>query len=236
PWRAGANHNTIFTTSHDLNVEGQTLPAGAYGLHMIAGQDEWTIIFSKNSTAWGSFSYNPAEDQLRVKVKPAKSEYHEWLTYEFTDRQTDHATVALKWENLQVPVNLKVDHIDDLYVATMKRELQDFDGFNWVNWVAAAEYCLDHKTHPADAMWFADRAVNWEGAGVANFKTLTTFARAQLANGKKDDAAKTIARALGPADADVIETHQFARGLQAQGENQLALTVFEANVKKHPNT
>jgi len=48
PWRVGANENTVFTVSNDVKIEGQTLPAGSYGLHMIPGQDEWTIIFSKN--------------------------------------------------------------------------------------------------------------------------------------------------------------------------------------------
>ena len=35
PWRAGANENTIFKTTHDLTIGGKTLPAGKYGLHMI---------------------------------------------------------------------------------------------------------------------------------------------------------------------------------------------------------
>src|SRR5436305_11313276 len=46
-WRAGANENTVFTTSHDIKIEGQPLAAGSYGLHMIPGESEWTIIFSK---------------------------------------------------------------------------------------------------------------------------------------------------------------------------------------------
>jgi len=29
---------------------------GTYGLHTIPDKDQWTIIFSKNSTSWGSFS------------------------------------------------------------------------------------------------------------------------------------------------------------------------------------
>ena len=55
PWRGGANENTVFTTSHDIKVQGQTLPAGTYGLHFIPGKEEWTVVFSKNSTSWGSF-------------------------------------------------------------------------------------------------------------------------------------------------------------------------------------
>src|SRR3954464_14000461 len=75
PWRAGANENTVFTTSNDVMIEGQKLAAGSYGLHMMPGENEWTIIFSKNSTAWGSYFYDASEDALRVKVKPTKSEY-----------------------------------------------------------------------------------------------------------------------------------------------------------------
>src|SRR5687767_8860061 len=103
PWRAGSNENTVFTVSHDVKVEGQPLKAGRYGLFMIPAKDaDWTLIFSNNSTSWGHYFYNAAEDALRVKVKPSKAEYNEWLTYEFTDRKADRATVALKWEDLQV--------------------------------------------------------------------------------------------------------------------------------------
>ena len=103
PWRAGANENTVFSVSHDVQIEGQPLPAGSYGLFMIPGADEWTVIFSKNHTSWGSYFYKAEEDQLRVKVKPVASEYHQWLTYEFTDRGLDKATATLKWELLAVP-------------------------------------------------------------------------------------------------------------------------------------
>ena len=87
PWRAGANENTTFTVTHDVKVQGQPLAAGTYGLHMIPGQDEWTVIFSKDASSWGSFWYDPKNDALRVKTKAGKSDYHEWLTYEFTERE-----------------------------------------------------------------------------------------------------------------------------------------------------
>jgi hypothetical protein len=73
--------------SDNVNIEGKPLPAGRYGLHMIAGPEEWTLIFSKDSNAWGSFYYDPAADALRVTVKPRKHEYREWLTYEFPTRR-----------------------------------------------------------------------------------------------------------------------------------------------------
>src|SRR6266545_2842719 len=49
--------------------------AGSNALFYITDPNEWTAIFSKNHTSWGSFFYEPSEDVLRVKVKPEKSEY-----------------------------------------------------------------------------------------------------------------------------------------------------------------
>ena len=72
PWRAGANENTIFTASRDVKVQGQTLPAGKYGLHMMPGKEQFTVIFSKNSTAWGSYSYDAKEDALRVTTSRSR--------------------------------------------------------------------------------------------------------------------------------------------------------------------
>ena len=55
-WRAGANENTTIAFTDPVTIDGQSLSAGAYGLHMIPGENEWTVIFSKMATAWGSFT------------------------------------------------------------------------------------------------------------------------------------------------------------------------------------
>jgi hypothetical protein len=236
PWRAGANENTVFRVSHDVKVEGQSLPAGAYGLFMIAGPEDWTVIFSKTSTSWGAFTYDPAEDALRVKVKPVKGEYREWLTYEFMERKPDSATVVLAWENLQVPIRITVPNMADLYVAQMKRELRNDDGFTWTNWVAAAQYCLLNNTHLEDGLYFAKRAIEFQGIGVANFQTLSMLAELQIANGMRAEAMKTIDQALAPRGGSVVQMHFFGRQLQIQGEKELALRIFQANAKQYPNT
>ncbi|HEX3526166.1 MAG TPA: DUF2911 domain-containing protein [Thermoanaerobaculia bacterium] len=236
PWRGGANENTMFTTSHDVKIQGQPLPAGSYGLHFVPGKDEWTVIFSKNHTSWGSFTYDPKEDALRVQAKPEKSAYHEWLTYEFTDRQTDRATLALAWEDLQVPFTITVDNMDDLYVENMTRELRSTAGFTWQGWSLAAQYCRDHKTHLDKGLRFAEMAAHGpDGIGQENFTTLTTLADLQAANGKPEDAAKNRQLAIQNPLANPIEIHLYARQLQAQGQNEEALKVFEANAKRFPN-
>ena len=74
PWRAGANENTKISFSTDVSVEGKPLAAGTYGLMMGVQEDAVTVIFSKNSTSWGSFFYESKEDALRVTVKPIKNQ------------------------------------------------------------------------------------------------------------------------------------------------------------------
>ncbi len=97
-WRSGANENTTISFTDDVSVEGRALPAGTYGLHTIPTADQWTIIFSKNSTSWGSFSYDEKEDALRVTVKPHAAEFVEALAYSFDDPKPDSVAVTLRWE------------------------------------------------------------------------------------------------------------------------------------------
>ncbi len=108
PWRAGANENTTFETKTALTVEGKSLPAGKYGLHMIPGKDEWVIIFSKQNDIWGSYKYDEANDALRVTVKPSEAGHQEWLTYGVDNLDGSKASVYLHWEKVKVAFNVAV--------------------------------------------------------------------------------------------------------------------------------
>src|SRR6218665_2508211 len=55
PWRGGANENTTISFSTDVMVEGKPIAAGTYALFIALTETDATIIFSKNSTSWGSF-------------------------------------------------------------------------------------------------------------------------------------------------------------------------------------
>src|SRR6267154_6120359 len=108
-WRAGANENTTIEFTDPVTIEGKPLPKGTYGLHMIPGESEWTVIFSKNSSSWGSFTYDQAEDALRGMVKPQTAEFHEALTYDFDDVSPDASVVTLRWEKVAVPFKVGVN-------------------------------------------------------------------------------------------------------------------------------
>jgi len=106
PWRAGADENTTIEFSKDVTVEGKDLKAGKYGLHMIPGEKEWVVIFSKTSDSWGSYSYDEANDALRVTVKPLDAPHQEWLTYGFDDLAGTSGTAYLHWEMVKVPFKI----------------------------------------------------------------------------------------------------------------------------------
>ena len=237
PWRAGANENTTFAVTHDVKVQGQPLAAGTYGLHMIPGKDEWTIVFSKDAHSWGSFWYDPKLDALRVTTKPAKSGYHEWLTYEFTEREPKKATVALQWDELQVPFSITVDNATDLWVDNMRTDLRGFAGFFWQNWQQAADFCAQNKANLPEGLKWAQRAVSdpaWSG-GDENFATLMTLSRLQRLNGLSADAAKTFDKALNHPTANPLVVHAAGRSLLTEGNKEEAMKVFQFNAKRFPN-
>ncbi len=108
PWRAGANENTTIEFNKDILVEGNKLPAGKYGIHMIPSEKDWIIIFCKNNSGWGSYQYNQEEDALRVTVNPVKAPHQEWLVFGFEDLAGTAATAYLHWEGLKVPFKIKL--------------------------------------------------------------------------------------------------------------------------------
>jgi hypothetical protein len=108
PWRAGANENTTIESNKDLMVEGKPLPAGKYSIHMIPGETEWIVIFNKNNSAWGSYTYKQEEDALRVTVKPVKAPFQEWMEFGFDDLAGTSATAYLHWVELKVPFKVQL--------------------------------------------------------------------------------------------------------------------------------
>ncbi|GAB5518698.1 MAG: hypothetical protein RhofKO_09490 [Rhodothermales bacterium] len=232
PWRAGANENTVLTVSHDVEVQGQPLAAGSYGVHLIPQEEgPWTLILSNNSTAWGSFSYDQAEDALRVEVTPKEHAFTEWLTFAFTDRQLDQTTAELQWENLAIPFTIAVPDINEIYMTKLRQELQSTGGFAWYGWNRAARFALRTQAYPEEALAWAEQATGWG----ANATTKTTLAWAQAANGQTDDARATIQQVANDETGTASAINQLARGFLSAEQPALAMAAFEANAAKHPD-
>ncbi len=232
PWRAGANENTTISFSKDVKVEGHALPAGTYGFFIAYGPGESILIFSKNSTSWGSYYYDEKEDALRVKVKPvALDKSVEWLKYEF-DNQTDStASVQLQWEKLCIPFTVSVDVVRD-QLESFRNELRTNKGFTWTTWNQAAQWCLQHKVNYAQALQWADSASGPTFGGNNQFTTLSTKAQLLTEMGKPAEAAAVMKQAV--PHASMFELHQYGRELISYKKNKEALDIFKLNAAKNP--
>jgi len=227
-WRAGANENTTISFSDPVTIEGQRLEKGTYGLHMIPNADQWTIIFSKNSTSWGAFTYNEAEDALRVNVKPQATDMHNALTYDFDELKPDSAVVTMSWEKIAVPFNVGVD-VHDTVQADLKKQLRGLSQYTWISWDDAANYLLAEKFDYNDALAYENKSIEVED----RFENEHGKSVALRALNRKDEADATLKRALDLATP--LQLHLYARGLQGEKRSDEAFAIFRDNAKKHPD-
>jgi len=227
-WRAGANINTTITFSDPVLIEGKPLEKGTYGLHMIPNADEWTIIFSKNSTSWGAFTYDQAEDALRVTVKPKAADRHNALTYDFDELKPDSAVVELEWEKVAVPFKVSVD-VHDIVQASLKKQLRNLSQYTWMSWDDAANYLLAEKTALDDALTYANKSIENED----RYDNEMTKSKVLVALNRKDEALTAQKKALQLATP--LQIHLYARQLQGEKRNDEAFAIFLENAKKHPD-
>src|SRR5437868_1003676 len=223
-WRSGANENTTISFSYDVSIEGKPLPAGTYGLHTIPTADQWTIIFSKNSTSWGSFSYNEGEDALRVTVKPHSAEFAEALAYTFDESKSDSVSATLRWEKIAVPFRISADENAIVY-RSIQNQLRNTGGFSWAGYDEAANYLLDANYKLDEALKLEDQSIQNE----ERFDNLLSKSQILDAQGKKQEAEALKAKALDKASG--VQLHIYGRGLQFQKKQDEAFAIFKINIQ-----
>ena len=157
-WRTGANSATKVTFSHPVTIGNKTLAAGAYGLFTIPGEKEWTIIFNSNSKGWGSFTYNEAEDVVRVNVKPEiTSNSTETFIIGVGDITPETAAINLKWDKTLVSVPISTD-----IKSTIRSQIEAATTGATANssaYQAAANFYFDMDKDYDKALVFVDKAI-----------------------------------------------------------------------------
>jgi tetratricopeptide (TPR) repeat protein len=228
-WRVGANENTTIEFSDPVSVEGKPLDKGTYGLHMIPNPDSWTVIFSKTSTAWGSYSYDQKEDALRVDVKPkplAQSE--EALEFEFEDLKPTSTAVTLKWDKLGVPFTVSVNDADQT-LQNIRAQMKGAGQFAWQALDQGAQFCLTRKINLDEALRWADASIQIE----ERFDNVSTKADLLKALNRSDEAKTTWSHALEIAKAP--DLYSYGRQLQSQKKDAEAMEIFKEVAKRFPN-
>jgi len=153
-WRTGANSATTIEFGTDVEIEGNKLAAGKYGLYTIPGKEEWTFIFSKQNNLWGEGGYKEEEDALRVKVTPGSGPHCEWMNFVFTDLSESSAKVVLRWEKVMVGFTVKVDT-----KAMVLKSIESTMGRYWVPAYRAANYAFENE--------MLDKAKGWIDTSVS---------------------------------------------------------------------
>ena len=145
PWRAGANENTIIELSNDAKIEGHDVPAGSYGLSFVINKDNTgEVILSKDYQSWGSFFYDPKNDEMRAKIQLRDIPMTEMLTYDFINDTKTSSELVLNWEKKQFPVKIEFD-VDKIVMDNAATELKGATGFNDIGFSSAAFYALQNN-------------------------------------------------------------------------------------------
>ncbi len=158
-WRTGANQPTKIKFSDAVKIGGQDLPAGEYAFYTMPGEDEWTIIVSKNTKLWGAYGYKQDADALRVKVKPTTlAAPVETFTIGFDDLKDDAATISFEWDKTRVPVELTTNTLAKVQ-AEIESGLQKPDELKPQFYYSAASFYYEHDKDLAQAQKWIDQAI-----------------------------------------------------------------------------
>jgi tetratricopeptide (TPR) repeat protein len=195
---------------------------------MIPGENQWTVIFSKNSGSWGSFTYKQDEDALRVNVKPQACELHDALAYDFDDVKPDSATVTMRWDKVAVPFKVHVN-VNDIVTASIHRQAHGLNQYYWEGWDDAAQYFLTNRINLAEALKDEDLSIQAE----ERYDNLMNKSKILEAMGRQQDARLFKEKALDKASA--LQLYIYARQLQGEKKQDEAMKVFQSNAKKFPD-
>jgi tetratricopeptide (TPR) repeat protein len=228
-WRAGANENTTIAFSDPVTINGQALAKGTYGVHMIPGESSWIVIFSRNWTSWGSFTYDQAEDALRITVKPQTIPDQDVLSYAIDDPTLTSAVVTMRWEKVAVSFTVGVN-TPEVVAVSLRNQLRGRAQFEWEPWSEAATYLLENHLSAEEALKYAQTSIDNED----RFENEYVKARVLTALGRKDEAKAARDRAIQMGTQ--LQIQSYGRGLQTQGHYEEALDLFRDNIKKDPNS
>jgi len=208
-WRTGANDATQFVVSDAVLINGQPLAAGEYSLHTIPAKDEWTIVFNGTANQWGSFSYDPAKDVLRVKTKPETlTENQEWMSFTIDPASENSVMVNLRWEKVRVPFRVEVKDVVATTLERARATVAAAKPDDWGIFFNAANYAKTNKADADAAKWFEQslKAADEQLKAKESFQGLQRRSSSLLAVGRRAEAITVAERAVQVGKAEKVDT------------------------------
>ncbi len=108
-WTPSADSAARIVTSGPLQINGATLPAGAYSIWATPDSASWTLAFNSNAVRF-HLNVPSSGDVLTVHAKPQTGEHIETLLFAFPMTDADSARLELRWGTTVVPLSIKAIH------------------------------------------------------------------------------------------------------------------------------
>ncbi len=232
PWRAGANENTTITFSHDAKVEGKSIKAGTYGLHLeVKADNTATLILSKDADAWGSYFYDKKNDALRATITTTSVPHHELLTYAFNDIKANSATASLAWEKRAFPFEVSFD-VTNIVLDDFRQKAKGQTGFQRQNWEQAANFALNNGGDLNEALGWIDKAISGQFFSQKTFNNMAI--KAQLLNklGKTEEFEVALDEAASMANSNQL--NRMGYQMLNLKDNDRAMKYFKKAVEIDP--
>lgn len=159
-WRTGANSATKISFNDVIWINGKEVPAGDYAIYTIPQEKEWTVILSKNTKLWGAAGYDIKDDQLRFTLIPEKTKSNnETFTIDFENFTSESGDLIIKWADLKLRLNVKVDTESKVYASIKKQLIDSKEKQEVATYFNAAMYYYDRNKDLDQALVWMNTAV-----------------------------------------------------------------------------
>ena len=188
-WRTGANQATTITFGEDVNFGGKKVPAGKYGLLTIPGQNEWTVILTKQLDVTSPSAYKQDQDVVRVTAQPQTLPFPiETFSILFMNIQPASMDLMILWAETAVTVPVSVD-VDSKVMA----QIDELMGKDNPPYFMAAYYYLENGKDLNKALGWFDKAIEQSPNA---FWIYHQKANALAKQGKKKEAVTTAQKSM----------------------------------------
>ena len=195
-WRTGANNNTTISFDTNVTIGGKELKEGTYAIYTVPGENEWEVIFYKDSNNWGlPQQWDESKVALKATAKVQEMPMSmETFTILIDELQNDSAALNFIWENTvaTLPINVPTD---ERAMASIQRVM---NGPSANDYFAAATYYHDEKKDLNKAYEWIKKAVDMGGDDA--FWVIRRKALIEADMGKKKEAIATAKRSLAAAE------------------------------------
>jgi tetratricopeptide (TPR) repeat protein len=196
----------------------------------VVGVTEVSVDYGRPGVKGRTVIGNPAIVAYDQAQPWRSGPFQEWLEYEFQDLDKDRATLVLRWETTELPLQINVA-TDEIVVDYLRNEYLRGYGF-WMaaQFAQAATYCDQNNVNLEEPELWAARA----STNTPSFANYWLQASIQEKLGKTEQARAT--RALAEPLANEAQRNAIGYQLLQSGEVAKAVAVFEANVEQFPKS